>query len=216
MSWGVEALIDVATTVSSWPDAVLLLPSLSQTGLALVTIGGLWLCLWRRRWRYAGLPVILLGLSTLATVRPPDLLIAAEPGLFAARSGDGELLFADGGPSGQAFLRDVWTRRTAGSLTTGEAPSLRCDALGCIYRAQGRTVALLRDAAALAEDCGNADMVVSWGALWPARCRGPGILLDRRTLTANGTHAIWLSPDGVEIATVRDQRGQRPWSQNGM
>ncbi|HEY4134213.1 MAG TPA: ComEC/Rec2 family competence protein [Alphaproteobacteria bacterium] len=213
MSWGVKALIEVAAAVSSWPDAVLLLPSLSQTGLALVTLGGLWLCLWRRRGRYAGLPVILLGLSTLAVVRPPDLLIASEQGLFAVRGGDGELLFADGGPSGQAFMRDVWTRRTAGAAADGEAPSLRCDALGCLYVAQGRTVALLRDAAALAEDCGTADVVVSWGALWPARCRGPEILLDRRTLAAGGTHAVWLSPEHVEIATVREQRGRRPWSQ---
>lgn len=211
MSWGVEALIELSRRVAAWPDAVLLLPSLSQAGLALVTLGGLWLCLWRKRWRYAGLPVIMLGLSSLATVRPPDLLVAAEPGLFAARGQDGELQFASGSASGQAFLRDVWRRRSA-SLTSGDnAPSLRCDALGCVYQAQGRTVALLRDEAALAEDCRDADVVVSWGALWPARCRGPH-LLDRRALNAGGTHALWLTPDGVAIANVREERGQRPWS----
>ena len=212
MSWGVEALIEVSRRVSSWPDAVLLLPSLSQGGLALVTLGGLWLCLWRKGWRYAGLPVILLGLSTLATVRPPDLLIAAEPGLFAARGQDGELQFASGSAAGQAFLRDVWRRRSTAFTPRDDAPSLRCDALGCVYHAQGRIVALLRDDAALAEDCRAADVVVSWGTLWPARCRGPQ-LVDRRALTAGGTHALWLTPQGVEIANVRDERGKRPWSQ---
>jgi len=216
MSWGVEALIAVARHVAAWPDAVLLLPSLPHSGLALVTLGGLWLCLWRQRWRYVGVPVILLGLSTLASVKPPDLLVAAEPGLFAARGPDGDLQFAPspvsgGSASGQAFLRDVWRRRSAAFTSRDDAPSLRCDALGCVYQAQGRRVALLRDEAALAEDCREADVVVSWGALWPARCRGPQ-LLDRRALTANGTHAFWLTSDGVAIANVRDERGNRPWS----
>jgi len=210
MGWGVAAIIAVAREVASWPAAVVLLPALPQAGLALVTLGGLWLCLWRKRWRYGGLPVVLLGLSTLSLVKPPDLIVAPEAGLFAARGADGELLFA--GPSGgQAFLRDVWRRRSAALTPSGDAPSLRCDALGCVYQAQGRQVVLLRDEAALAEDCREADVVVSWGALWPARCRGP-LLLDRRTLAANGTHALWLTPNGVAIANVRDERGQRPWS----
>ncbi len=210
MSWGVEAIIFVAREVASWPDAVLLLPSLPQGGLALVTLGGLWLCLWRRRWRYGGLAAILLGLATLGTVKPPDLIVAADAGLFAARGPDGELLFA--GPSGQNFLRDVWRRRSAGFSASADAPSLRCDALGCVYQAQGRMVALLRDDAALAEDCATADVVVSWGALWPARCKGPAILLDRRRLLADGAHALWLAPDGIEVANVRERRGERPWS----
>ena len=209
MSWGVEAIIAVAREVAAWPDAVIALPSLPQSGLALVTLGGLWLCLWRKRWRYAGLPVVLLGLSTLATVKPPDVIVAAEPGLFAARGADGELLFA--GPGGQNFLRDVWRRRSVGPLAGESPPELSCAALGCLYRARGRTVAFLRDEAALQEDCAAADLVVSWGALWPSRCKGPR-LLDRRALAAGGAHALWLGPDGVEIANVRDDRGVRPWS----
>jgi competence protein ComEC len=212
MGWGVAAIIAVARAVASWPAAVLMLPALSHAGLALITLGGLWLCLWRKRWRYGGLPVVLLGLSTLSLAKPPDLIVAPEAGLFAARGADGELLF--GGPSGgQAFLRDVWRRRGVGPLAAGETPpELRCDALGCLYRAQGRTVALLRDESGLAEDCAAADVVISWGALWPARCRGPELLLDRRRLAADGAHAFWLTPEGIEVANVREQRGERPWS----
>ncbi|HEU0071604.1 MAG TPA: ComEC/Rec2 family competence protein [Alphaproteobacteria bacterium] len=213
MSWGVEAIIAVAREVASWPDAVIALPSLPQAGLALVTLGGLWLCLWRARWRYAGLPAIAAGLATMLSFTPPDVIVAPETGLFAARGANGDLQFAATSPSGQAFLRDVWRRRSVGLLeTSAEVPSLRCDALGCLYRAAGRSVALLRDEAALAEDCAAADVVVSWGALWPARCKGPRLLLDRRALAAGGTHAIWLEPHGITIANVRAERGERPWS----
>ena len=213
MSWGVEAIIWIAREVASWPDAVIALPSLPQVGLALVTLGGLWLCLWRARWRYAGLPAIAAGLATMLSFTPPDVIVAPEAGLFAARGANGDLQFAATSPSGQAFLRDVWRRRSVGLLEASvEPPSLRCDALGCLYRASGRSVALLRDDAALAEDCASADIVVSWGALWPARCKGPELLLDRRALAAGGTHAIWLEPSGMRVATVREARGERPWS----
>jgi hypothetical protein len=63
---------------------------------------------------------------------------------------------------------ETWTRRAAaesgpawpaaGASADG---ALACDALGCLYGARGRVVALIRDGAALAPDCGAADLVVS-------------------------------------------------------
>jgi competence protein ComEC len=53
MGWGVEALNAIARYVAAWPEAATLVPSLPGASLWLLTVGGLWLCLWRRRWRYA-------------------------------------------------------------------------------------------------------------------------------------------------------------------
>ncbi len=50
MGWGIEAVIAVARWVAGWPGAVVLLPAMPVWGLALVALGGLWLCLWQRRW----------------------------------------------------------------------------------------------------------------------------------------------------------------------
>jgi competence protein ComEC len=38
---------------------------------------------------------------------------------------------------------------------------MACDTLGCIYRAKGHVVGLVRRAEALSEDCWSADVVVS-------------------------------------------------------
>jgi competence protein ComEC len=147
-------------------------------------------------------------------VRPPDVLIAGGGStLFAVRGGDGELLFPDE-RGGQAFLREVWRRR-AGSGMAGEAEdtTLRCDPLGCVYRARGRTVAFIRDSAALHEDCAKADVVVTWGPIRSGRCDGPSLRLDRRALAAGGGHALWLDAEAsVRIEAVADSRGERPWS----
>ena len=57
MGWGVDGLNSIAFHVAAWPQAAALVPSLPGASLWLMTIGGLWFCLWRRRWRLAGLPV---------------------------------------------------------------------------------------------------------------------------------------------------------------
>lgn len=212
MSWGVDALIWLARMVTAWPNAVTLLPSMPSAGLALIAVGGLWLCLWRRAWRFAGLLPIMLGCAAMLLVRPPDVLVAAEGGLFAVRGGDGQLVFPD--QKGQAFVREVWQRRAGAASQDAVADTtLRCDPFGCLYRSRGRVVALIRDSAALAEDCAVADAVISWGPIRPDRCPGPGLRIDRRVLATGGGHALWLTPEGpLRVEAVRESRGERPWS----
>ena len=52
MVWAVDLLIVIAEWVASWPGAVSHVPVMPNWGLAVITIGGLWLCLWRRGWRW--------------------------------------------------------------------------------------------------------------------------------------------------------------------
>ncbi len=71
-------------------------------------------------------------------------------------------------------------------------------------------VALARDGRALADDCAAASVVVSREPV-RGRCKGPGLVIDRFDLWRNGGHALWLSPEGVRVETVRGRRGERPW-----
>ncbi len=56
------------------------------------------------------------------------------------------------------------------------------DALGCIYRAQGQVVALVRRPDALPEDCAMADIVVSVVPV-RRRCPSPHTVIDRFDLS---------------------------------
>jgi competence protein ComEC len=216
MGWGVEGVLWTARTVASWPGAVTVLPAMPTYGLMIVTLGGLWLALWRRRWRLAGLPVIALGLATGLLSRPPDVLIAADGGLMAVRGADGALMLSSaraGRFSAEGWLRldgqdggaPVWpeTGATADGI-------MRCDALGCIYRASGQVVALMRRPEALAEDCGAAGVILSREPV-RARCRSARLVVDRFDLWRNGSYALWLSPGGVRAEHARGVRGNRPW-----
>ncbi len=216
MGLGIGAVIWVAEAVSSWPGAVVRVPAMPVWGITLVALGGLWLCLWRQRWRFLGLAAIAAGLASVALSRPPDILVDGDAKLMAVRGEDGALALSS--KRRARFRGEVWLRR-AGQEEAAPWPRegvsadgrLACDALGCIYRAHGQTVALVSDERALAEDCGIADLVVS---LVPVRqtCPAPKGVVDRFDLWRHGGHAIWLSAEGVRVETVRAWQGNRPWT----
>lgn len=215
MGWGLQAVGAVAATASHWPGAQLAVPVMPPWGLALFSLGGLWLCLWRGRWRLWGLPAMALGLASLALDRPPDILVDGRGQVFGVRMADGSLLMSSRG----RFLRDTWGRR-AGPASSERWPGksrsadgrLSCDAAGCLYRSADRMVALVRDEDGLDEACAGPAVVVSAVPVRGA-CRGAQTVVDRFDLWRRGAHALWLEDGGrVRVDTVADLDGGRPWS----
>lgn len=214
MGWGVALVNDVAVEVASWPAATIAIGALPPEGLVLMTLGGIWLAIWRRPWRIWGLVPIVVGGATLFLEQPPDVIVSHDAKVMAVLARDGTYMLS-GGRSG-SLLEETWTRR-GGTEAGAKWPkagrstddSLACDALGCIYTARGRQVALLRDAAALVEDC-RADLVIS---PVPARraCGRETKVIDRIDLWRDGAHAVWLAPDRMDIRSVNSWRGDRPW-----
>lgn len=216
---GLEAIETVARTVAGWEGAVFAVPPVPTAALAAASLGGLWLCLWRGRWRLAALPVLCAALVAPWLPRPPDVLVNADGTLQAVRSGTG-LVLSPG--RADSFARDVWLERngtglgrwTERGLADG-APdvSLACDARGCLYRAaDGRTIALIAHEAAVAEDCRTADVAILLIRTSRRACRAPHVVTFW-DLRDQGAHAITLLPEGgLKMDTVEGLRGHRPWS----
>ena len=220
MGQGLGLLIAVAKETASWPGAVQLLPVLPAWGLVAVTLGGLWLCLWRGSWRFLGLAVIAVGLSGAVWRTPPDLLITADGGLIAARTPGTGLALSPG--RGQNFVREQWLRRAGQAEAAAWPPPgdwLRCDPAGCVYRRNGWIVALPQTPAALPKDCRRADLIVAPFPV-PRGCARlgdtPARVIDRFDLWREGGHAVTLGEEGdLRIETVRQSRGARPWTGEG-
>jgi competence protein ComEC len=213
MGGGIAAIAWVARTVTSWPGAVMNVASMPAGALMLLSLGGVWLCIWQGKWRWLGLAPIALCYGAILLQRPPDLLVAADGNVVAARVPGGAYL-----PSTEAGGRvvEAAVRRAGASLgaawpESGSAAdgALECDASACLYRAAGRLVALERGGDALAEDCRVADLVVSPVAAHRA-CRGTRVI-DRIDTWRKGGTAVWLDPESIRIETVRDWQGARPW-----
>ncbi len=221
MGLGVSGVIAVAETVSSWPGAVSPVEALPPAGLGLVAAGGLWLCIWRRPWRLAGLVAIAAGMFSLAIVRPPDVLVSGDAKLLGVRSSEGELWVSSGRKA--RYTAETWARRAgvaAPRVWSTRGPEadkpqaegqLRCDGLGCLFRARGHMVALVNDSRALAEDCAAATVVIALEPVADGACPEPELVIDRFDLWRNGAYALWLSPGGIEVRNAREVRGERPW-----
>ena len=208
MGWGLRAVIAVAGSISEWPGAVALVPAAPLGALIAVVVGGLWLCLWRGGWRWAGVAAVAGGLFAFSFDRPPDILIDETGKLFAVRGAEGLAL------SSQRLARfsgEHWLRRAGQAASAPWPPNgVRCDRLGCIYEHGAHTVALVRDPRALDEDCGAADLVIAAVPVrW--RCRAPATVIDRFDLWRDGAHAVWFDDDGVRVRSVNRRRGARPW-----
>ncbi|MBL0898621.1 MAG: ComEC family competence protein, partial [Reyranella sp.] len=218
MGWGVEALNAIARHVAAWPEAATLVPSLPGASLWLLTAGGLWLCLWRRGWRYAGLPVVAIGLM-LGPPPAPDLLMSEDGRVLGLRDERGVVHVASARTD--RFVSESWARRhgqegAARRWTVSadeQAAGLGCGTGLCRWRKGPWRVALVSDDRRLAEACGSADIVLSTVDA-QQRCRGPRLVIDRRDAWKEGAHALWLDELGVRRETANARRGDRPWVPN--
>ncbi|MEI8396766.1 MAG: ComEC/Rec2 family competence protein, partial [Rhodospirillaceae bacterium] len=216
MGWGVTACNWLAHVVAALPGSVLRFPAMPSWGLSLIVIGGLWLILWLGRWRLWGLWLIAAGFASLFTVTRPDILVAADGSIMAVRTVNGQLSLSRP-KGGNKLAAENWLHRDGTDRPAEPWPvdgrsadgRLSCDTLGCLYRAGGHTVALVRNRLALDEDCDDSDVVISAD---PVRhCRAPHII-DLWILRRQGAHVVFLSGREPVIRSVRDERGDRPWS----
>ena len=216
MGWGISLLLAIAEAAAGWPNAVLRLASPPGWALGIAATGGLWLCLWQTRLRLWGVAGLAVGMIALAWPRPgPDILISEDGRLMAVRAADGGLAVSN--LRGERFTREIWLRadgradaRPWPATGTSEDGRLSCDPLACLYRRDGRVVALIRDPRALAEDCVVADIVVAAIPV-PRACRDRAAA-DRFDVWRHGAHAITLTPGGYNVERVADALGLRPWT----
>ncbi len=212
MGWGIEGVVGVAQWVQALPGSIAVIPAMPAWSLALAVFGGLWLCLWRTRWRVLGIVPVIVGALGAAFVETPDILVSETGKLVAIKGEDGALVFS-APPKG--FVAETWLRRSGQATPAsgeGTGGRQRCDALGCIYRVKGKVIADIHAMAALPDDCASAYVVLSRIAVRDRQCRGPALVIDRFDLWRNGAHALWLDHDRIRLETVGNSGGGRPWS----
>lgn len=214
MGLGVALVLDIAATVARWPFASFAIPGMTGSCIALISAGGLWLAIWRQPWRWAGLPVIAVGLLLALLGQPPRLFVAPDAGVVAALTDDGQLLRTPGSLDGR--VAEAWRTRAGTQGRPGKWAAARsssrpaCDPSGCAIRQGGRTVSVLTAPGDHGDDCRHADLVLDLVA--ERRCPLPVRSLGRRELRAAGGLEIRPTPDGFALSSVADARGDRPWT----
>lgn len=236
MGPGLEAMGGVASWIGGLQGAVGRVAAIPALALALIMSGGLWLCLFRARWRLLGAVLIAAGVAVAPWKEKPDLLIGDEGRLVVMRDASGA--FAGLTSRYSEYELNQWLARDGDvreAREVGAGDVLRCDPVGCAGIAKGLVVTIARHASAVRDDCWRADILIAargmesaaarlphgglsgrdgaWADTAKMLCPRPQLIVTREALRAKGTHAVSIGEDrSIRIETVADVRGARPWS----
>jgi len=213
MGWGIEAMVAVGRWVSGLPGSISLVSAWPVSAVIYLSLGGLWIALWRRPWRWLGLVPVAAAAAIIFVTKPPDLIVARDGLTIALRTHDGQLKFARSAAdkySAEEWLKRDGDDRNYASAIATPRDGVSCDFYGCIAESAGIKIAAVAKPAALDEDCVYADVVVS-AVPTRQRCLGPSLVIDRFDVARNGAYAVWLQ-DGIRFQTAQEVRGVRPWS----
>jgi competence protein ComEC len=207
---GVEWLLALARWAAGLPGSQLALPRMPEMAIILLVLGGLWMMLWQQRWRYLGLPLIVLGIFYAAPTELPDIIVNNRGNLYAVRLPDGGIALSSA--KRDKFSAEAWLKHygQAKPQYWDEVPeTISCDGDGCVYHGGNDIIAFPKTAAALFEDCAQATIIIT-EFYAPHRCRAD-LVIDRNFIETHGAVAVYLRPQ-IRWHSNRSVRGQRPWS----
>ena len=212
-----HALLWLAHIVSAAPGSAAMLPAMPSGAFGLMIVGGLWIALWRTRWRRLGAVLLAIGALWALVTPAPDLLVTGDGRHVALRTSQGLALLRE--RAGDYTLSTL--AENAGfdgePLVIDDIAGSRCSRDACLaaWRSGAATVRILatRSLYQIPNDqliaaCADADIVISDRGL-PKRCTPHWLKLDRRALARTGGVAVTLSTR--HIATVRRAGDAHPW-----
>ncbi len=212
-----DGLLWLAHLVANAPGSVRSLPAMPTAAFAAMVFGGIWIALWRTRWRRLGAVPLAIGAIWALTTPAPDILVTGDGRHVAVRTA-----------AGLAMLRDRagdYTRDTLAEnggvdgepLLLADQPDARCSRDLCMTDivARGRTWRVLATRSAymvpiedLIAACRLADIVVSERGL-PKRCTPRWLKLDRFVLKRTGGVALTLGAG--RMVTILNPSDRHPW-----
>lgn len=214
MDKGLALMLDVAHVVAAWPMAVVGVPAFPVEALLAMSLGLAWLAGCQATWRWLGLAPIAIALLVAAQVPRPDIIVDSEARNVAIRTEDGLLSFASSRRA--RFNAEIWLRADGDTREVGEAVAsvlspFDCTRGPCMAEARdGRRVALVRTDGELEHACRHAHIVVARIEV-TRPCTNPELLVDSRSLARSGAVAVQLTTAGLQVVTVAERRGNRPW-----
>jgi len=207
----------LAHIVASAPGSVRSLPAMPTAAFALMIVGGIWIALWRTRWRRLGLIPLVIGAVWAMTTPAPDVLVTGDGHHVAVRTAAGLAMLRDRAGD---YTRDMLAENggvDGEPLLLADQPDARCSrdlcvtdigARGRIWRILATRSAYMVPIAEFIAACHGADVVVSERGL-PKRCVPRWLKLDRRVLRRTGGVALTLGSGTV--VTILNAGDSHPW-----
>ena len=208
---GIRFVLWVARWIGTLPGATLHLNAFAPWAIVFLTFAVLSAVIWRSTLlRLTAVPLALIGLCGAISGPSFDMAVAATGDAVAVRGADGMLTIIGRRPS--EFTVTQWLAADGDGRDPHAAIDLSaCDRIGCVgILPDGRSVALVLDQAAFAEDCDRADVLVT-PLYAPPGCAA-ALVIDRDRLRGTGAMLLRAQGQGWAIDTGRGADEDRPWS----
>lgn len=215
MGRGSAWILWIAHQVATWEGAVSAVPAPGPWVLPLISLGGLWIVLWRGWVRTAGIVPIAMAFVLWANVERPAILISADGALIGLTGPEGRALSA---AKGAGFAAKSWLEND-GDLRDQEAAALRAGFGGpktqrSFKFGDWKVVQLKGKSApdAFEEACAGADLVII--AAIVAVKSGDCQIIDLALLDQTGGIAIQLADNG-NLQLQPTKIAKRLWTGKG-
>ncbi len=214
-------LLKLAHAVSAMPGSVVALPVASGWAFALAVAGGLWIALWRTRWRWLGTPAVMTGLCVMLIAPAPDLVVTGDGRHAGIAMGHGMALLRDRAGDYMRTTLSELSGTDAEPLALADQPAARCGRDMCVTVLEkgGRRwrIAATRSGypvpwTQLVALCGRVDIMIADRRL-PVACQPRWLKLDSTVLQRTGGVSLRLDPPMVRM--VRRPGDRHPWSMTG-
>lgn len=197
---GIGLVNDITAKVASLPHAGLPVLSMPLWGLVAIVYGGLWLCIWQKKWRHFGWIAIIIGAMSMITTKVPDVLIDASGKAVAVKDEQGDMVVL---PSrGKYFVKQIWLDKTSSpelskqqkkeltKITKGKAENknwldMTCADNQCLYKNKVNII------------------------------KNKGIEIDGKPFDSQQSlgASIYINDNKIKIDTVREYIGHRLWNE---
>ena len=213
VGWGIRVVMAVARNLAAAPASTIHFAAFAPWAVPCLAMALLSVVIWQTALlRVTAVPWLVLGLLGAVSGRPADLIVAPTGEAVALRTPDGSL-----GVLGKAggFTIEQWLRADGDARPALRAalpvPGSRCDRLACVSPVPGgRTLSLVTDAAAFAEDCRRVEIVVT-PLVAPSSCSAK-LVIDRVSLETTGAVSLERDGDTWSVHAGRAVGEDRPWS----
>ena len=211
MEQGARWILFIAHWIAGLDGSVTAIPAPGPWVMPLVTLGGIWVILWRGRVQLAGVAALVVAAGLWLAADRPVLLISGDGKLIGLNGPDGRALSA---ASGGGFAAQNWLEND-GDLADQKQAAARNGFTGTKgerWFAIGgvRAVSLTGKGAMnrLPTACASGALVIlaDVADTAPAGCR----LIDQKLLRTTGPLAFW--PDGNGFTVIQTKAQRRIWS----
>jgi len=199
VGFGINIVNKITCYVSSLPNAGYQVLSMPFWGLMLIVFGGLWLCIWQRKWRLWGFVPIMFGVLSMFVVKTPDVIFSADGKNIALKDNFENIVIMP--TRGNDFVKQMWLEKTANQ----QANKHEQETLKQIYK--GKTVDKNRIDLVCDEKLCKYKNLFSWD-------KNGKIFIDDKEIKLKDTDGgiIYIKENKAQIKSIRSNVGNRLWN----